>query len=73
MRACGARLRSARKSLHLSQKALGLRVGVDQPAVYKWESGRTEPSLETRLLLVEVLGCDPYAIEVDPKDAEAVA
>lgn len=54
----------------LSQAALGALVGVEQPAVYKWESGRNVPSYAKRMRLAEVLGSDPYAIEVP---AESVA
>lgn len=70
-RAAGGRLRQARESAGLSQASLGLRVGVRQPAVYKWEAGRTEPSLETRRQLAEVLGSDPYAIELEPAEGAA--
>lgn len=69
--ACGARLRALRESRELSQSELGARVGVLQPAVWKWEVGLTEPSLETRHLIAAALGEDPYAIEVEP--AEDVA
>lgn len=63
-RACGVRLKSLRQSLGLSQATFGERVGVNQPAVWKWEVGKTEPSLETRHLIAAVLGEDPYAIEI---------
>ena len=71
-RACGARLKSLREGLGLSQATLGERVGVNQPAVWKWEAGINEPSLETRHLIAAVLGEDPYAIEI-VSAAEGVA
>jgi transcriptional regulator with XRE-family HTH domain len=63
-RVCGARLRALRESKGLSQAELGAKVGVNQPAVWKWEAGKFEPSLETRHLIAAALGEDPYAIEV---------
>lgn len=62
---CGRRLQSLRESLGLTQGAFGKLVGdVDQVTVSRWENGKRMPSFETRLLLVSVLGEDPYAIDV---------
>lgn len=68
---CGQRLQAARESRGLTQGALGKLVGgVDQVTVSRWENGKRMPTFETRLLLVAVLGEDPYAI---PVPAEGVA
>ena len=41
------RIKSLRKSRHVTQKELGAYLGVSQNAVFNWESGKTEPSAET--------------------------
>jgi transcriptional regulator with XRE-family HTH domain len=68
---CGRRLLAARESLGLTQGALGKLVGVDQVTVSRWENGHRVPSFESRLLLVEALGKDPYAIEIPTNEAVA--
>lgn len=62
-RACGERLREARRRLGLSQAALAGRVGVTQPSLHQWEAGVNEPAFKNRLLLAEVLGFDPFAVD----------
>lgn len=40
----GDYLRDARKALGLTQQALAVLLGVEQPVVAKWESGSRKPS-----------------------------
>lgn len=62
----GERLQAAREAAGLTQAALGKLVGdVEQATVSRWEAGERVPSFETRVLLHDVLGLDPYAIEPD--------
>jgi transcriptional regulator with XRE-family HTH domain len=51
-----AEIRSLRLGLGLSQKALAGELGVTQPTISNWESGRTSPSREQEERLGEVLG-----------------
>lgn len=51
----GARIKEARETLKISQKELALRVGVSQPSVSDWETGKTEPTVDNlRVLAVEL-------------------
>lgn len=43
-RALGARIRAARKSTGLNQAEFGKKLGVSQPAISNWESGREKPN-----------------------------
>jgi hypothetical protein len=49
-------IREARRRAGLSQQDLARRAGVHQPAIARWESGRTEPSLATLQRLVTASG-----------------
>lgn len=42
----------------LTQGALAKRIGVKQPTVSAWESGKTSPSVQTLVDLSRVLGID---------------
>lgn len=42
----------------LTQGALAKRIGVKQPTVSAWESGKTSPSVQTLVDLSRVLGVD---------------
>lgn len=64
LRECGQRLRESRVAAGLSQVELGGRIGRSQPSIYKWEAGHTEPDLASRRRLADVLGSDPYAIDI---------
>jgi ribosome-binding protein aMBF1 (putative translation factor) len=52
----GQRLRDARIREGLTQKELANRAGVSQPAIAKWEQGRTSPRSESRARLEAVIG-----------------
>lgn len=53
----GARLRSARKAKHLTQKQLAKAVGIAQPSLSDLESGKSKaPRLETAMALHGYLG-----------------
>lgn len=64
---CGKRLREARKAAGLTQVELADLIARSQPSIYKWEKGVTEPPVEVRHKLAEVLGVDAYA----PTEPEA--
>lgn len=50
-------LKELRKQNNLSQDELAKMVGVGQPAVAMWESGRTVPSMRHVIKLCTVLKC----------------
>lgn len=50
------RLRALRRKKHMSQEELGRLCGVGGPAVHRWETGQTEPDLETLQLLASIFG-----------------
>lgn len=52
----GSRLRAAREARGITQEALGFEVGVAKATVSKWETGRSEPTLEQIALLTGLLG-----------------
>ncbi|HEY3241335.1 MAG TPA: helix-turn-helix transcriptional regulator [Acidimicrobiia bacterium] len=51
-------VREARRRAGLSQHELAKRAGVHQPAIARWESGRTDPSLSTVERLVSACGLE---------------
>ena len=51
MKIFGARLREVRKSKKLTQQELADKFGTNRVNVTKWETGRTEPSLENLVKL----------------------
>lgn len=58
----GDRVRTRRKELKLTQKALASRVGVSHVAISQWEKDETVPRGENLLRLAEALGCAPAYI-----------
>ena len=52
----GQRISQYRKNLHLSQEALGERLGVSRQAVSKWETGAAAPDMENLLALAQEFG-----------------
>lgn len=52
----GWRIANARKDAGLTQTELGLRVGVDQGTVSKWENGRLEMSLHDVVAVARATG-----------------
>ena len=71
------RLRHLRKDNNFTQQDIANKLNVSQNAVYNWESGKREPSLEIIEKLAEIynvspsyiVGWDEYA-EINDKDAE---
>jgi len=51
----GENLKRIRKSLHMSQEYLGEKCGISGPAISKYESGATKPSLEVAMQLSQIL------------------
>lgn len=49
------RIRTGRRRAHFSQTALAQRLGVRQSAISQWESGRSQPDLDNRIRLADVL------------------
>jgi transcriptional regulator with XRE-family HTH domain len=52
----GQLIREARRRAGLSQQDLAGRAGLHQPAIARWEGGRTEPSLATLIRVVTACG-----------------
>ena len=66
------RLRTLRRRKHMSQEELGRLCGVGGPAVHRWETGQTEPDLETLQKLAALFGqtLDSLCGENAPPPAE---
>ncbi len=47
----------AREAKHISQKEIALSLGVSQPTVSEWESGKKNPAGKNLIALSELLGC----------------
>jgi len=52
-------LKPSRETKGLTQKALADAVGLSEHAIYLFESGRTDPSLDTLRRLAAALGVQP--------------
>ena len=59
-------LKRLRESKGLTQKALADAVGLSEHAIYLFESGRTDPSLDTLKRLAQALGVQPGALLDEP-------
>lgn len=55
-------LKRLREAARLTQKALADAVGLSEHAIYLFESGRTDPSLDTLKRLAAALGVQPGAL-----------
>lgn len=51
------RIRTLREAQSMTQFELATRLGVQSPAVYKWERGLNYPSVEMALKLADIFGC----------------
>jgi len=60
-------IRKARRTKRMSQRELGSALGVSGQAVHQWEQGDTEPSIDSRVMLAQVL--DIPIAELLPLDA----
>lgn len=65
----GYNLRNYRKSMGLTQKELGDRIGVTSQAVCKWENGTRFPKMPDLLKLCEIFGCTPDDLVKESSDA----
>ena len=52
----GAAFRELRKMAGLGQKTIARRMGIHATTLTKWEHGRSQPSRETRLRALAVIG-----------------
>jgi transcriptional regulator with XRE-family HTH domain len=59
-RSLGEHVRKRRGELRSSQKAMAERLGVSWSTVLNWETGRTEPLIESIAAIIEFLGYDPF-------------
>jgi transcriptional regulator with XRE-family HTH domain len=56
MNTFGNRLRAARAAHGMTQEAVGFEAGVTNATVSKWETGRSEPTLDQLAALATLLG-----------------
>lgn len=56
------KLKAARKQNGLSQAALGKLIGVRTQTISNWETGKSEPNLETINKLCEILNIPLYSL-----------
>jgi transcriptional regulator with XRE-family HTH domain len=68
----GDLIREARRRAGLSQAELAVRAGTVQPAIARWESGRTSVSLDDVFRLVRLCGFD-LEIMLVPRDTSDAA
>ena len=68
----GDLIREARRRAGLTQAELAVRAGTAQPAIARWESGRTAVSLDDVLRLVRLCGFDLELMLV-PRDESDLA
>lgn len=65
----GIRLKKARQEYGLSQRSLGLALGLSDKTISSYESSRSYPNLEILKKLSEVLGrSTDYFLEYDKKE-----
>jgi transcriptional regulator with XRE-family HTH domain len=68
----GDLIREARRRAGLTQAELAARAGTAQPAITRWESGRTAVSLDDVVRLVRLCGLD-LELAVVPRDVSDLA
>lgn len=54
----GARIRACREQANLTAQHVAESLGRDRQSVYRWEWGRTNPSLDELTRLAELFGVD---------------
>lgn len=64
------RIKEARKARGLTQQQLGELCGVTRQAVYYWESGMREPSLEASVCLAKNLELNIFELIGETKSQE---
>lgn len=68
----GKRIRSRRKTLSLTQRELGERVGISSAAISQLEKGESKnPSSENLLLIAEALKCSPHWLQTGKGNEES--
>jgi transcriptional regulator with XRE-family HTH domain len=65
-------IQEARRKARLSQRQLAVRLGLQQSAIARWESGRVAPSYDAVLRLVRACGWD-LALAPPPLTPEQIA
>lgn len=65
------RMAALRKKRGFTQASLAERMGVEQPTIQRWETGKREPDLGQLLALAEALDVDPSAL-IDPTVAAPI-
>lgn len=63
----GKRIRALRKKAPMSQALLAEKLGVSKRTIINYETGKTDPSLETTMKIANVLGIDHDLIEYGEK------
>lgn len=66
LRMWGSGIREERKEREWTVSYLADRVGVNRSNVVRWEAGTTEPSIEHRVALAEILEIAPEDLFVYP-------
>lgn len=66
----GQLIREARRRAGLTQAELAGRAGTVQPAIARWESGRTAVSLDDVVRLIRLCGLDIEFAIVEPDDSD---
>ena len=69
MNAVAENLKTLRTAAGLTQEELAARLSVTRQAVSSWETGRSEPDIDTLLAIAEALDTDVSALIYGPKDA----
>ena len=70
MNAVGKNLKALRQRAGLTQDALAERLHVTRQAVSSWETGKTQPDIETLTALAEALDADVRELIYGPEQAE---
>ena len=70
MNAVGKNLKQLRQREKLTQDALAERLHVTRQAVSSWETGKTQPDIETLTALAEALGADVRELIYGPERVE---
>ncbi|MCU0677389.1 MAG: helix-turn-helix domain-containing protein [Myxococcota bacterium] len=65
------RLRLARLNANLSQGAIARAIGVSTVTVWRWETGKMEPTAKHIALLAAACGVSTDALLVPPRESEA--
>jgi DNA-binding XRE family transcriptional regulator len=67
------RLREARQAAGLTQVALAERIGVKQPHVARWETGRVEPGARTAIKIARAVNAKVEDVWGDDREVGTAA